>query len=209
MSIIDKLSSALGRRDEKPNEELAAQIVAKKDVKAVKELVENLSNSSKDIQSNCIKVLYEVGEQQPELISNYAKNFVGLLDSTNNRMQWGAMTALDSIAALEPKTIYPALGKILEIAEKGSVITRDHAVGILIKLSTQKQYSDKTFPLLIAELRTAPTNQLPMYAENALPIVDEKHRAAFIKTLSSRLDDIEKETKRKRVEKVIQKLSKA
>ena len=205
MTILDKLSSSPGRRDEKPNQELAKQIISKKDGKAVKELVLNLQNKSKDIQSDCIKVLYEVGEQKPELIAKYAQDFVALLGSTNNRLQWGAMTALDSIAALEPKTIYPALGKILDIASKGSVITRDHAVGILIKLASVKQYSDKAFTLLIAELKTAPTNQLPMYAENAMSIVTEKNKGIFLKILSSRLHDIEKDTKRKRVEKVIKK----
>jgi hypothetical protein len=207
MTVLDKLASSLNRRDEKPNVELAKQIVSKSDTKAVKELADNLANKSKDIQSDCIKVLYEVGEQKPELISKYAKEFVALLNSPNNRLQWGAMTALDAIAALDPKTIYPALAKILDIAEKGSVITRDHAVGILIKLCSVKQYSDKTFTLLIGELKTAPTNQLPMYAENALPIITEKNKMIFIRTLSSRLDDIEKDTKRKRVEKVIKKVS--
>ena len=45
-----------------------------------------------------------------------------------------------------------------------------------------------------------------MYAENTLPVVNEKYKAVFIKTLTSRLNDFEKETKRKRVEKVLNKL---
>ena len=47
-----------------------------------------------------------------------------------------------------------------------------------------------------------------MYAENALPIINDKNKAAFIKTLNSRLPDIEKDTKRIRVEKVLKKLTK-
>jgi lipoate-protein ligase A len=57
-------------------------------------------------------------------------------------------------------------------------------------------------------LTKSPTNQLPMYAENTLPVIDETNKAAFIKTLQSRLADIEKDTKRIRVEKVIKKLTK-
>src|SRR5947207_13779491 len=206
MTVLDKLSSSRGRRDEKPNQELARQIAAKNNVKSVKELIDLLYDKNKNIQSDAIKVLYEVGEKKPKLISKYAKEFVNFLDSTNNRLQWGAMTALDTIAALEPRTMYPALGKILDIAENGSVITRDHAVGILIKLAAVKEYSEKAFTLLIGELKTAPTNQLPMYAENAMPIVTKKNKTLFIKTLSSRLADVEKETKRKRIETVIKKL---
>lgn len=66
MSILPKLASSLGRRDEVPNQELAKQLVKSKDKKAIVELVENLSKKDKNIQSDCIKVLYEIGEQQPE-----------------------------------------------------------------------------------------------------------------------------------------------
>lgn len=207
MSIISQLASSLGRRDEVPNQELAKQIASKKDKKAIQELVDNLSNKSKDIQNDCIKVLYEIGEQQPALIADYAKEFVGLLDSKNNRLQWGAMTALSTVTLESPKVVYAALPKILEAADKGSVITKDYAVNILINLCSLKPFADMAFPLLIEQLLNSPTNQLPMYAEKALPIINDKNKALFIKTLTSRLGDIEKDTKRIRVEKVIKKVS--
>ena len=94
MNVIDKLASSLNRRDEVPNQELAKQIAVKKDKKAVAELIEYLNNKSKDIQNDCIKVLYEVGKINPALIADYAKNFIALLDHKNNRLQWGAMTAI-------------------------------------------------------------------------------------------------------------------
>ncbi|MCB0545469.1 MAG: hypothetical protein KDC70_18225, partial [Saprospiraceae bacterium] len=60
MSILDKLSTSLNRRDEVPNQELAKKILKTKDKKAIKELAENLENKNKGIQSDCIKVLYEI-----------------------------------------------------------------------------------------------------------------------------------------------------
>jgi hypothetical protein len=81
-------------------------------------------------------------------------------------------------------------------------------VAILIKLGSIKQYHEAVFALLNEQLMSCPVNQLPMYAENALPIIDDKNKATFINTLRSRLDDFEKESKRKRVEKVLKKLSK-
>jgi hypothetical protein len=205
--IIEKLASSLGRRDEVPNQELAALIAKKNDTKAVKELIENLGNPSKEIQSDCMKVLYEIGERKPALIAGYAAQFLAVLDSKNNRLQWGSMTALDTITLENPKAIYAALPKIMQVAEHGSVITRDHAVSILIKLCSVKQYRDPAFELLIHQLQRCPTNQLPMYAENAMPIITEKNKLLFIKTLTARLDEIEKESKRKRVERVIEKVS--
>lgn len=206
MTVIDKLATSLNRRDEVPNQELAKKIADSNNEKAVKELVENLNNKNKGIQNDCIKVLYETGALKPKLISAFAKEFITLLDNKNNRLQWGAMTALNTITNENPKAIHSALSKIIATADKGSVITNDHCVGILIKLCAKKEYADDAFFLLIERLKNCPTNQLPMYAENALPIITEKTKKDFVKTLTSRLDEIEKDTKRLRVEKVIKKV---
>src|SRR5256712_1662987 len=209
MTIIDKLASSLNRRDEVPNQKLAMLIVDRNDELGVEELVGNLANKDREIQSDCIKVLYEVGERKPALIAKYAGEFSSLLDSENNRLVWGGMAALDQIALANSKTIYGMLTKIVGSGEKGSVITSDHAVGILIKLASLPQYRVRVIPLLIEQLKRSPTNQLPMYSENLVPIVTDKNRAAFVETLASRLDDIQKGAKRKRVERVIAKLSRS
>src|SRR5882757_9156301 len=142
MSVINKLATSLNRRDEVTNQELAKQIAGKNDKAAVQELIDNLSNKNKDIQSDCIKVLYEIGELKPTLLAPYAKDLIALLSSKNNRLQWGAMTALNIITAEEPKMIYSALPKIIAAADSGSVITKDHAVNILINLCSIKQYAE-------------------------------------------------------------------
>jgi len=206
MSVIDKLATSMGRRDEVPNLELAQQIAEKKEKKLARELVENLGNKNKDIQSDCIKVLYEIGGREPSLISEYADTFVSLLGSKNNRLVWGAMTAIDSIALEEPRKIHSELQEIVRAAEKGSVITRDHAVSILIKLASTGAYAEEAFRLLLNQLKTCPTNQLPMYAEQSLPIINDKNRAAFIKTLNMRLREVSPASKQKRIERVLRKL---
>lgn len=75
MKVTEKLESSLKRRDEVPNIELSEQIASGKDKAAVKELAENLSSKSKDIQNDSIKVLYEFGEINPSLISEYSDIF--------------------------------------------------------------------------------------------------------------------------------------
>ena len=207
MSVIDKLASSLKRRDEIPNQELANQIVEKNDKSGLKDLVANLWNKNKDIQNDCIKVLYEIGERKPALIAEYAKDFIALLDNKNNRLQWGAMTAINAITLQNPRIVYSALPKIIAAAENGSVITGDYAVNILIKLCLVKEYSNNAFSLLSQQLLSSPTNQLPMYAERAISIINDKNKTQFIRILTARLPDIEKDAKRKRVEKIIKKLS--
>lgn len=206
MSVIDQLASSQGKRDEAPNQALAAEIIKTKNKEAVKELLELLHHKSKDIQSDSIKVMYEVAEKAPELVAKHSKELVALLDSKNNRLQWGAMTALDAIAGEDPKTVYASLAKIIAVADKGSVITNDHCVGILITLCGEKAYRKDAFDLLLERLLKSPVNQLPMYAEHALPVIDASTKAAFLKVVSGRLVDMDKESKRKRVEKVIKKL---
>jgi hypothetical protein len=209
MSIISKLACSLGRRDEVPNQELAQQIFKSKNKKAVLELVENLSNKDKNIQSDCIKVLYEIGEHQAELIAGYDKEFLALLENKNNRLAWGAMTALDCIASVNPKGIYKSLPKIATAADQGSVITKDHFVGILIKLAANKTYADVALTLLLDQLRTCATNQLGMYAERASSVIRGSYTGEFSRVLTTRLDRIEKESQRRRIEKVIRKLAKS
>jgi len=207
MSIIPKLATSLNRRDEVPNQELAADIVKLKDTGAVAELVQNLSNKNKGIRHDCIKTLYEVGYAEPKLIAKYLNDFLSLLRSKDNRMQWGAMTAIDCIVDVKPDGVFAALPAIIDASDRGSVITRDHCVGILIKLISIQEFAAEAFPLLLKQLLTCPTNQLPMYAENAVSAIDASCKERFVKVLNTRLGDIEKESGRKRVEKVIKKIS--
>ncbi len=84
------------------------------------------------------------------------------------------MTALDTITLENPKKVHSALSKIIETADKGSVISKDHGVRMLTKLASTREYGDKAFTLLIEQLKSCPTNQLPMHAEKALPIINDK-----------------------------------
>ncbi|NUQ06049.1 MAG: hypothetical protein HUU31_19320 [Anaerolineae bacterium] len=43
-------------------------------------------------------MLYEIGYAVPDLIADYAADFLALLGSRDNRMVWGGMTALGVIA---------------------------------------------------------------------------------------------------------------
>ncbi|NAS14074.1 HEAT repeat domain-containing protein [Poritiphilus flavus] len=207
-SVIELLSSSQNSRDQGPNEELAARIAGENDHKAVKELVAHLSDKSKAIQNDCIKVIYEIGERNPKLIANYAPDLLPLLKSKNNRLQWGAMTAIFTISSERPEWVYAALPEILAAAELGSVITKDNAVNTLIRLCTYEAYADNCFDLLNEQILKSPVNQLPMYAERAFTVITAANKSIFVKSLNSRLADIEKESKRQRVEAVLRKIQK-
>lgn len=207
MSIIPKLATSLNRRDEVPNQELAAEIVKCADSVAVDELVVNLTNKNKGIRNDCIKVLYEIGYVEPQLIAGHSAAFLSLLTSKDNRLQWGAMYALGCVVKTKPKPVFAALPMIIEAADKGSVITRDGCVNILISLAAIDKFAPDAVSNLLKQMLTCPTNQLPMYAERSIPIINASNRGQFINVLSSRLNEIEKESGRKRIEKVIRKIT--
>lgn len=208
MSVLSGLASALNQRGETANIDLAKSIAAKGDKAGVKELVENLNNKSKAIQGDCIKVLYEIGEIKPELIAGYVTDFGQQLQSKNNRLVWGAMTALDIVTPYNTKVVYKLLPEVLRVADEGTVITRDHAVGILVKLCAEKAYLPTCFKLLLEQLKTCPSNQLPMYAEMIVPVVNATNRKEYITIINRRMPDLGKESQKKRIEKLLKKLSK-
>jgi hypothetical protein len=207
MKVIDLLATSLNKRDEKANQALAIEIIKGSHLDWIKELVDNLNHKDRNLQSDCIKVLYEIGEKgSPEMIAPYLKEFGNLLNSKNNRLIWGAMIAIDMIAFINPKEVYNLLPAILKTIKNGSVITIDHGVGILAKLSTNQELAKRTFPVLIDQLAICPIKQLPMYAEKSLIAINPTNKKHFAEFLESRLPETDKESQRKRIEKIIKML---
>lgn len=207
MSVLGKLASALGRNDEQPNVELAEALAAKPDPAAVTELAGALATGPTAVSNDAIKVLYELGARQPELVAPHAKAFLTLLGGKNNRNVWGALQAIETITALQPDAVLAQLPAILVAADKGSVIAKDKAVAILVKLA-MAGHGAEVMPILLERLQSAAPNQFPMYAEQALPVIDAAHRAQFTSLLEGRVAGIEAPAKRARVEKLLRKLRK-
>ncbi len=128
--MYEKLATTLGRKDEQPNIDLAVEICESEDTKLIEELIQGL-DENKAIASDCIKVLYEIGFRKPVLIEDYVGIFLEMLQSKNNRMIWGAMSALSTIAFLRPTDTAKGMSRIMSAYERGSVITRDCSISVL------------------------------------------------------------------------------
>ena len=205
MSVLDRLACALGRNDERPNVELAEALAAKPDKRAIATLADALSTGTVAVQNDAIKVLYELGERAPGLVAPHADALFALLHSKNNRNVWGAMSAIETIAAVRPKEVAAQLAAILAAADTGSVIARDKAVSTLSRLA--RAGDAKAMPALLDRLETAAPNQFPLYAELAAAAVTPEHKARLTQILETRLKRIEQRAKRARVEKVLRKLA--
>ncbi len=206
MSVLEKLASALDRNDEEPNIELAEEIVGHNDTAAVQELVTHLKNPDKAVQADCIKVLYEVGYRQPELIADYGDNFVALLTHKNNRMVWGGMTALGSIAHLKYHELKHHLARIQRTTNKGSVITQDWGIRVLAMMAAKDtDISTEVFPFLTRFLRECRPKDVPRHAESIVIAVNSDNKDEFLDILHQRLGSL-KPSQAKRVQKLIKKI---
>lgn len=204
--VLSQLAFSSGIRNEAPNKALAEKIVAERDTHAIKVLIENIHNNNRNIRGDIIKTLYEIGVREPNLIAEYSKVFISLLKHKDNRMVWGAMCALDSIASVRQTELYTKLPEIISAAEKGTVITRDHSVGVMIQIAQNKKYYLKVIHLLFEVLRFSPDNQFPTYAKRISAIVKKKDVEEFVSILRERILRIESETKRKRLQLLLKKI---
>lgn len=206
MTVLDRLAGALDRRDEAPNVELAQDIVARNDIEAVLELAGAVRTGPARQANDALKVLYEVGARNPELIAGQCPIFLEALRSTDNRKVWGAMTAIDAVAERRADTLAAELPAIIAAADRGSVIAKDHCNSILVKLA-RAGYGEKAVPILVERLRHAAPNQFPTYAEQIAPVLTPEARPGFLAVLRERLGSVVQESKRKRLEKVMAKLN--
>ena len=83
----------------------------------------NLQNKDQNVQSDCLKVLYEIGYLKPDLIADCTEDFLTLLKSKNNRKVWGSMIALATVADKKPREIYAKLDDVTAAMDKGTLIT--------------------------------------------------------------------------------------
>ena len=191
MSALQRIAYFADRSDEVPNQELARQMAAAKDRDGICEIAENLANKNKSIQADCIKVLYEIGYVDPGLIAQYAEEFVKLLHSHNNRLVWGGMLALATVAELRPQVVMAHLEEIERAMERGSVITVDNGVQVLARAASKDdKYAREILPYLLEHLRTCPPKDLPQHAEKSLPAIQATTKARFINILNNRLEDL-------------------
>ena len=191
MSVLEKIAYLQNRRDEVPNQELAKELVHERNAEGIKEIAGNLFNKNENIQSDCIKVLYEAGYMEPEMIADYAGDFLRLLRSRNNRLVWGAMLALSAIAEIRADEIYEDLDVILKILKDGSVIAVDNAVKVLAAIAAQKdEYNKIIFPDLLEHLSKCRPKEVGQHAESTFPAVNDENRDEFIKVLEKREDSL-------------------
>ncbi len=206
MSILNQLASAQGRRDQVPNRRLAERLARRRDRKGIAEVAWNLQNRDRRIQGDCVLVLEEIGAVRPRLIAPFTDDLLGLLSSRNNRLVWGAMAALSTVAAESSRRLFARRALVLHVTASGSVITRDKGIKLLgVVASRSPRYRKALLPWLLAHLQTCRSQEVPQHAESIAIAVSPAMRAEFVAVLEQRLDGM-RPSRAARVRRVIRRV---
>ena len=191
MSVLTKISYFQNRRDEGPNKELAKTLAETENKAGIAELVANLKHKNKSVQSDCLAVLYHVGYVKPYLIADYVDDFLALLKSKNNRLVWGGMIALSTIAGLKPEEICANLDTIKQAIDKGTLITVVWGVKAIAKIaSCNKSCKPDVVPILLSQLKKCIPRDVAMHFENSLPAIDDENKAMFLRIVEDRKKEL-------------------
>lgn len=161
MPVFERLASVQGIRSDVPNQELAKELAEKDDFEAIRE------------------------------IADYVDDFIGLLESRNNRLIWGAMIALSTITRIYPGDIFIARERIMRAIEKGSVITVDAGIRALSGVAAANaEYNSILFPYLLEKLRYCRPKSVPQYAESIFSAVTVENKQQYVNALRDREEDL-------------------
>jgi len=173
MNWISKIAFNRNIRNETPNKELAQELIDTENKQGIKEISEYLYDKNKSISSDCLSVLYTIGYNKPELIQDYTDEFLELLESKINRMVWGSMIALSTIAPLKPDYLYKRIDLILRTIKEGTLITEVWGIKTLVNLSISNvEYKNRLIPILFDYLEKCRPIDFPKRIETILPVVD-------------------------------------
>ncbi|MGL4606687.1 MAG: hypothetical protein ACRCU3_04415 [Eubacteriaceae bacterium] len=205
--MIEKIAYYQNINSDEPNVDLAILLCDSEDRDGIREIRDGLTHKTPRVAANCIKILYEIGYRKPELISDYTKDFLSLLTSKNNRLVWGGMTALATIADLKPIILYQNIEVIKSAFQNGSVITIDQSITVFAKIAkADKTHEDELFSLLIDHLACCRPKEVPQHGDRASLCVHPGNSEVFIHTLEKRKPELTP-NQIKRVDKIIKALS--
>lgn len=203
MTIVERLASALGRRDDRPNRELAAEIAEQRDRAAVKELAATLGHEKRAVRGDALKALAALSKIAPEMVAPYWEKVAAHLEHRDPLMMWLAMIALWHLSEFKERELFAILPRIVKAAGRGSIIARDHAVRLYARFAADAKRAPKVLPILLRELRACPHLQFGSYVEKTLPVVTPDWRAKFLAVISTRMAGLPRPSEIRRVEKAL------
>ena|GEM_PF-3888783 len=207
MSILDRLSSSLGKRDTAANKAVAKDCVAKP--KLLNEVAVGFDAKLAPLRGDCAEVFAEASVLNPETTAPHIELMLDQLDDRNNRVRWEILMGISAVASIKPAKVFAQRELLLKLAQTGSVIVKDGAVLSLSRVAgANGRYRQKLLPELLELFTDCRPKDIPRYGEYLSEAVTDNGESAtaLAKTLEQRIDECTNKTALGRVNKLLKKL---
>ncbi len=207
MKTINAQSKQAGTNRTPADKHSEAPLSMNRGRKEVQNLVRNLYSKDRNLQIECVQILCEIGKFEPRLISSFSNEFVSLLDSDDDLLVEAAMTGLSIIAAINPRSVYQSMSRILDKADRGTRLTKEYTLQILLILASENGCSDNAQFFLLRLLACCSAGQFPVFTHQIVPVISQRYLHDFISVLSSRVHELTEKRTKQKIGKLITKLS--
>ncbi len=192
--VLSRLAVSVGRYDEMPNLELAADIVFGDDTDAVSVLVSVIERHDDLHASDASRVICEVGTRAPDLLLAHADRLVEMIDVSRSEMLPYTMMALSPVASRYAEQLWPSrdlfwasladLGSTAELAQGG-------AVRLLAAMcAASPEYARTLAGGLVDLLGKCMPKDVAFFAESVLPALGSAHSHRAKPVLDRRLKEL-------------------
>jgi hypothetical protein len=192
--VLGRLAVSVGRYDEMPNLELAADIVFADDTDAVSVLICVIERHDDLLGSDAARVIAEVGTRAPDLLLAHSDRLVEMIDVSRAEMLPYTMMALSPVASRYAEQLWPsrdlfwaALADLNQTAD----LAQGGAVRLLAAMcAASPDYARTLAGGLVDLLGKCMPKDVAFFAESVLPALGPAHSHRAKPVLDRRLKEL-------------------
>lgn len=192
--LIARLAISMGRYDEMPNLELAADIVFAEDTEAVSALIAIIERHDDLHASDAARVVCEVGTRAPDLLLAHAERLVEMIDVSQREMLPFTMLALSPVASRHADQLWTSrdlFWQFLANLAQPADLAQGGAVKLLAALcAAGPDYARTLAGGLVDLLGKCMPKDVAFFAESVLPALGPAHSHRAKPVLDRRLKEL-------------------
>lgn len=147
-------------------------------------------------------MLYEIGYINPSLIIKYTDSFLELTKDKNNRMVWGSMIALWTVAKTEYIKINDNFDELVSVIEKGSVITQDAGLKMFAVIAGKlPETRTKILNFVLQIIRNCKPRDVYKYSVDFFQFATNEEMKKFVEAIEE-IKPLMNENQKKKIERL-------
>ncbi|MFC0213270.1 hypothetical protein ACFFK0_12550 [Paenibacillus chartarius] len=152
MTLLEKLSSALGMKTQDANKAAAEAVL--REPHLLEDIADGLQNGKAALIADCAEVMTKVAEVSPLLVVPHINKLAALLTHGTTKVRWEAVHAIALTSAYAPASVVPHLRTLTRLVrDDSSTIVRDYAIDALCHYgSTDHDAATTVLPALLEAL---------------------------------------------------------